>query len=108
MIDFGVAYDKLASLESSQEIADFFVSQNVKALPRWANQCAISQWMLNTTGKATSTTVVDICDVKDFVKYPTTDAMKNFIADYDLDRYPELVDTNHVDYEASCPCCGDN
>lgn len=49
MIDFQVAFDKLAQFQTADEIADFLNVEEIKAIPGDANSCAISAWMKRTT-----------------------------------------------------------
>jgi hypothetical protein len=107
MIDFGVAYDKLASLDCAEDIADFLTHQGVKAVPNSGHSCAISQWMKDVTGGTiwTAYQKVMLGEDESFVdnlaavyekdaieSYETTSAMKIFISKFDRGDFPELVD----------------
>lgn len=49
MIDVQVAYDKLASFESADDIACFFKGYGVTGIPNKADTCAISKWLQDVT-----------------------------------------------------------
>lgn len=97
MIDFSVAYEKLASLDCADEIASFLQSQGVEALRGEPQKCAIAQWISDTTG--ISEVYVDYISIdhweeegRDFQSLgQVTPAMLNFITAFDEGKYPDLV-----------------
>jgi hypothetical protein len=104
MIDFSVAYDKLAQFQTADELADFFRSEGLKAVPQSGTSCAISQWMTKTTGDLVYTTYYDInfkpeMASETMMKFgqveaieSNTPAMAEFARKFDNGQYPDLVD----------------
>lgn len=96
-IDFDVAYDKLAGLETADEIADLFRGYGIKARPRNSSQCAISKWMAAQTGMkiVTNNHCTRAVDSKYAVinglQRNNSDPMRNFIRHFDSNGYPDLV-----------------
>ena len=103
MIDFDVAYDKLASLETADEIADLFRDYGIKAVPQEARACAITVWMEGMTGLHISTGVksmkIVIPEAGDPLDYKSiastlrqhSPAMEHFVAKFDSREYPDLI-----------------
>ena len=112
MIDFLVAYDKLASLESADEIANLMLDYGVKAVPSDSQSCAVSVWMTEQTGLAVATNCSVVREVamltaeevewdytglgyKDIPDTPNfkahTPAMREFIDKFDTRKYPNLI-----------------
>lgn len=98
MIDFDVAYDKLSSLETADEIANLFRSYGIKAQPKSSTNCAISQWMYQQTGIPVATNQDNITGFSNGFLYRmaeleriSTPAMKSFITRFDMRVYPDLV-----------------
>lgn len=98
-IDFQTAYDKLASLESADVIASFFVGQGIKAYRCEPHACAISVWMNEQTGLMVRTNNYRTRAVENeslmFVTIPGTDKdltvpMTDFVVRFDNGEYPEL------------------
>lgn len=98
MIDFQVAYDKLAGLETSEDIADLFKGYGVQAVKGRSDMCAISAWLMDQTGLDIMTnyggvyiinvdgnTIVNVID-----KRENTPAMRKFVGEFDLGYYPDL------------------
>lgn len=44
MIDFQVAYDKLAQFETAEELADFFKYEGITGYKKQAKHCPIANW----------------------------------------------------------------
>lgn len=103
MLDFQVAFDKLAQFETADEIAEFLGGQNIKAVPQSGDRCAISAFMTGSTGMRVFTggrsifidpprnfdggvRLTDADDYRDL-----TIAMQDFVHKYDDNQYPELV-----------------
>ena len=114
MIDFNVAYDKLASLESADDIANLMRDYNIKATPGDSMACAITEWMHGQTGLDIMTGAYVVKAIKfvnikspsglnGFVSYEavqdtvrsTTAAMQNFIDKFDKGDYPDLIGLKH-------------
>ena len=103
MIDFVVAYDKLANLQEAEEIANLFRGYNVKAIPGESHACAISVWMKDQTNLdiVTNREIVRAVTFEDdYICYKTvsgmsralTYAMRQFIWKFDQGLYPELIE----------------
>ena len=115
MIDFEVAYDKLASLKSADEIANLMKDYNIKAVPGDSMACAITQWLHDQTGLDIMTGAYVVKAIKfvnikspsglndGFVSYEpvqdkvrsTTVAMQLFIQRFDKGYYPDLIGLKH-------------
>lgn len=97
MVDFDVAYDKLASLKTADEIANLLSGYGVKGFRADAQNCPISKWMASQTGEEviTSPYYMRILDkisegtVKGSER-PLTSAMQHFVMRFDGQEYPEL------------------
>lgn len=116
MIDFDVAFDKLASFESAQEIADFLKGYQVKGYRFQAGRCPISRWMSHQTGLIVRTGNARVravhYDPDTLVVYGTvetvlkntiavkenTDAMRAFILSFDGAAYPDLIANDEPTY----------
>lgn len=114
MMDFGVARDKLAWMESADEIADFLGSQGVVACPMVSDRCAIAVWMQRETGLDVHVSQYVMWDEDTRredgyfgVEADHTDAIKQFTVRFDHRAYPHLVDPNWVDpgHRCNCPAC---
>lgn len=104
MIDPGVAYDKLASMESADEIAEFFHDQGVQGTPCSASRCAISEWVRQSTTHDVSTGTAGIIVLRSNTaentgtavwyntaeNWPLTEPMKDFIHKFDRGEYPAI------------------
>lgn len=94
MIDFQVAYDKLAQFQAANDIAEYLKSCNVKAVRGNSVSCAISEWMKSQTGLTIRTTyfTVDSIDNQCRVLNQTynTEVMTTFALMFDAGEYPEL------------------
>lgn len=100
---------KLAEMETSREIADFLIREDVKAVRGFANACAIAAYVRERSGvdvhvysnaikaqhgdgkvvslaPGLTTTIWDLFNVA-----TTTEAMKAFISNFDSGKYPELI-----------------
>lgn len=108
MIDFIVATDKLRSLETSNDVAEFLFHQGVKAVPEKGAKCAVSQWLSDATGRSVFTTydeivVVEVEEDQDSFRRDgveevvvMTPAMTKFVRDFDNLRHPKLIDWDGV------------
>jgi hypothetical protein len=101
MIDFQVAFDKLAQFETADELADFFKYEGVKACVQDPSNCAVAQWMNMQTGEEVRVSPLYIFTSKRpwgsrnetaVINTPNTPAMTNFILNFDTASYPELLD----------------
>lgn len=101
MIDFNVAFDKLAQFEKAEDIRIFLQENEIQARPAIARRCAISQYVRKVTGNMAVTSYHDVSVFENQDNYmqwnPTgsrkiTPAMKEFIANFDQYEYPELID----------------
>lgn len=96
MIDFQVAFDKLAQFETPGEIAKYLESCGIRACRRDASACAISQWMRNQTGLRIRTNYAEVGVLKPFSSFDTTEseshtpAMSQFARNFDSGDYPDL------------------
>lgn len=106
MIDFGVAFDKLAQFETANDLADYFASEGVQGYKGAEESCPIANWMREQTGCLVSVTGDGISryneDEEEFIEshYEVwlnenfrnpTDAMLNFIIEFDGGDFPQLV-----------------
>lgn len=108
MIDFGVAFDKLAQFETANDLADYLKSENVKGYKGDEDRCAIAVWLTDQTGDAVSVSgdyVSRYFDFEDDVEEnmqlwellmedntrTPTPAMMEFISRFDDGDFPELV-----------------
>lgn len=98
MADIGVVIDKLHGFETANEIAEFLRGYGIKALPRKASLCAISEFVRVETDHPNVSTTSDSLhvyedDSKHCVTYKSfnTDAMRDFVRRYDLEEYPDLI-----------------
>lgn len=97
MIDFDVAYDKLAGLESAYDIADLFKDYGVKAVKGRSDMCAISVWIADQTGLEimTNLSAVFVLNIEDgyaniVQRRENTNAMSKFVCEFDLGLHPDL------------------
>lgn len=101
MIDFGVARDKLAGMESAKELADFFQAEGVKGVPGDASSCAIAVWMQETTGRKDISVSQEEMWTDGYGLGRVTEhtgAMKEFTVLFDERAFPELVDRTWEGY----------
>ena len=118
MIDFNVAYDKLASLESADDIANLMRGYNIKAIPMDSMACAITEWMHGQTGLDIMTGAYVVKAIKyvrrtspindegimtyeavqDTVR-STTAAMQLFIQKFDKGDYPDLISQKYKEFQ---------
>lgn len=97
MIDFGVAFDKLAQFETPDEIADFLQEHGIKGLRSAAESCPISTWIRTQTGEFTRSNrmTVRVFDSPDDMSFrdwrETSEGMKHFMFAFDGGCYPELI-----------------
>lgn len=102
MIDFTVAYDKLASFETAEEVRSYLASEGVKGNPSTPYDCPLSTWARETTGKPAVTCGLSTQDGgtistwtlgenRDSISFPLTKAMNEFACNFDAGQYPELV-----------------
>lgn len=95
MIDFQVAYDKLAQFESADDIAEYMESCGIKAKTRSPKFCAISLWMTQQTELPVITADKWIrarVDNQTVITEELTNAMKRFVFLFDSYLYPELME----------------
>lgn len=98
MIEFNVAFDKLSSFQTSDEIADYFIGEGVQGYRQEEDSCPIAKWMQQTTNEA-----VYVTDTQAFIydddasspirlkeESPLSPAMKEFVGRFDGGDYPEL------------------
>lgn len=98
MIDFQVAFDKLAQFETADELAEFFQYEGIKAVQGDSNNCAISVWMKRTiendhvfTNKFAITEYPENINDGASNKARTTQPMFDFIMYFDHGLYQELI-----------------
>ena len=105
MIDFGVAYDKLAQFETSDEIAEFLKFEGVKAKVGDTRSCAISVWMKNITGLGIRTNFSSVRAVDETqmigsrniegLERSLTVVLRTFVSKFDNGWYPELLQEDY-------------
>lgn len=94
-MDFDVAYDKLASLQTVWDVADFLIDQGCKGIPCRAFKCPISQYFkMNNHVVAASDKIrhYDWNKAEMVEDRPLTDSMQQFIHDFDHGKIPELIE----------------
>lgn len=111
MIDLGVAYDKLAQFETSQEIAEYLQSEGVKGLRASSDRCAIAVWVQDLTGQQVlvnpggmyTLVLNDETGIMGYKEqFENTEAMYEFICMFDSGQYPDLIIRQDADYSNYC------
>lgn len=112
MIDFGVCMDKLISLETPDELAEFFMGQQIKGRTTHPNKCPIAKWIQQSTGYDNVASVPDTIFVwnglpqfrdrdkaatYDHQERNTTPVIKAFMKSFDQGNYSDLVDDSDPD-----------
>lgn len=96
MIDFDVAYDKLAQFETANEIAELFEDYGVKALKGFPDRCAVTVWMRQQTQLNIRTNHHSVRALKENGYYIVdsyrthTRALEEFVSKFDEGCYPSL------------------
>lgn len=91
-VDFNVMYDKLASLQTVQDICLFFEEQGVKGIRGSAARCPISSYFWSE-GHDVTTLFSSIYLSKgedEYFSAPSTDAMTGFVVKFDKGYLPNL------------------
>ena len=100
MLDFQVAFDKLAQFETAGEIREFVSAGGYKGIPCAVSQCPIAAFLTQETGETVAvepliivrqTTLEDKLNQVSRPSYTPTHAMIHFINRFDDLEYPELV-----------------
>lgn len=126
MADLSVVMDKLQGFETAEDLADFFRGYGIKAQPRNARMCAISQFVVEETGLEGIVTNTECVthymeddgnedydyEYQAIYSSPHTQAMEEFVKNYDRGYYPDLVtpgcevsDYTTEDYGCQCSVC---
>lgn len=100
MIAVQVLMDKLNSFEDTQEIVEFFESQDVQGQPGESNSCVITNWVKRESGEEYVTTAAYVkvwsydyeYSVSPKERHGVSDVVCAFILNFDKGRYPTLVD----------------
>ena len=102
MVEFAVVMDKLSSFDTADDLADFFRGYGIKAQPRNARACAISQFVTEETGLkgiVTNTTAVTVYtdEMEQYCSFHQnhTEAMMDFVERYDMGYYPDLIQNGY-------------
>lgn len=107
MIDFDVAFDKLAQFEDGLQIANYLKSEGVSGCRGSNENCPIANWMKEQTGELVEVSgdYISRCAegvdndwiennyevfANEYFRDPTA-AIVEFITDFDNGEYPELV-----------------
>lgn len=94
MIDFDVAMDKLCSLDSANDIAEFLRGQGVKGIRISPNSCPIASWVQSTTGLEHVVAVPDSVYAwgaeEGKLTRQVTPMMTDFMHAFDIGRYADL------------------
>lgn len=116
MADLNVVMEKLQGFETAGDLADYFRDYGIIAQPRNARTCAIAKFVQAETGiygVVVNTSALRIEDEEGNITecIPHTDAMTNFVEDYDRGYYPALVEAGYevdtvVENYNCCPNCG--
>jgi hypothetical protein len=97
MIEIGVLVDKLNSMETPKEIAEFLMSQGIKGQKSSARQCPISTWISRESGRVASTVLGAVFELeignpshmKD--RFDLSETVDEFIMAFDKRQYPSLI-----------------
>lgn len=96
MIDFNVAYDKIAQFKSADEIANYLNSCGIKAEKGVPDACAISVWMRDQTGLRILTNSGECWSAGPDNMFDALESRRNtlavhtFVESFDSGLYPEL------------------
>lgn len=100
MADFSVVMEKLQGFETADDIAEFFKGYGIRAQPRDAKACAITQFIKEETGCPHITTSYKSVTVyrdddwsykgDDSTTVSHTEAMETFVSLFDRFEYPFL------------------
>lgn len=98
MIDPQVAFDKIASFETVQEVRKFLQYEGITGLPAMAAQCPISNYMTGLTGRpfVTYRTIHTSAETPGWTRdthwvVQTPPVLFEFIESFDAGLFPELV-----------------
>jgi hypothetical protein len=89
-------YNKIAAMQSTQEIRDFLAAEQIVGKPRSTTGCVIAEYVEQGSGVPTSVgnwvlpSRVCIPSITDNYP-PTTRVMQEFMCNFDAGDYPELV-----------------
>lgn len=96
MIDPVVAYDKLASFETSDELACFLQGEGILGVRHSVSSCPLAAYMQVQTGVlSTVASNIKVYPTDDFVStvqiFPHTNATSDFVEQLDMGEFPALV-----------------
>jgi hypothetical protein len=85
--------NKLADMKTATEIRDFLVSEEIQAVPNVGDKCAVAEYVTSRSGYEVSVTYVSLAckDENSSLWLPHSEAMREFVRNFDLGKYPELV-----------------
>jgi hypothetical protein len=86
-------FNKLADMTSAEEIKDFLVSEEIKAVPAKRNACAIAVYVQDRSGEPNVEVSYGSTSCKNDARnvwLPHTTAMMLFVKNFDDGNYPEL------------------
>lgn len=111
MADLQVVMEKLQGFETEEDLADYLHDYGIVARPRQARSCAIAKFVKIETGLdvvVVNSDAVRIENVDGFTtgSFRHTNAMANFVANYDRGWYPELVEEGY-EIAFQHKCCED-
>jgi hypothetical protein len=100
MIDPSVLVDKLNSMESTCEIADFLYHQDIAGNREDSLTCVISQWISRESGRTVTTArQIKVWNNWDEIncycaqRFEVTEAVWQFIRQFDDGQHPHLVNS---------------
>lgn len=91
MLDFQVAFDKLAQFETAEQIRQYFVAEGYKGVTCSESHCPIASFLRDQTGEDISVAPVLIMRGGIVNVELNTAAMQEFILNFDDEMYPELI-----------------
>lgn len=94
MIDFDVAFDKLAGFDDPDELAVFLRDQEAVGLPQVADACPMARWLQRETGLPAAVTVFMTCPdpYGSAGRRIHSPGMRRFVIGFDSGWYPFLID----------------
>ena len=102
MIDPQVAWDKLSGFETAEDLRKYFISENVTGQKSRAQFCPIAKWMMDQTGMrfvvAGHVSTWDLVQDRLSVEFDHTAATREFMINFDVNQYPELVEDYLLDH----------
>jgi hypothetical protein len=84
-------FDKIADMNTADEIAEFFEREEVKAVKGKSRTCAIAQYLHDRSGQDVRAYHIHTFVAGEAVVFRNTRTMSDFITLFDRGAYPNLV-----------------